>query len=264
MTKPTPLDQAHAGMEAAPQDDAARLKFFERLADAELVMLLEDEPDGDDVRPRLFPVDGQRFVLVFDREERLTAFTEGPAPYAALSGRVLAGLLSDQGLGLGLNLDVAPSAMLLPPDAVAWLAETVGQAPDETAATPLEIAPPTGLPESLVAALDTKLALASGLAQFAYLAAVRYQDGRKGHLLAFVDPIPGAEDGLAQAVREALVFSGVEAGEIDVTFLKAADSAAARFARHGLRFDLPKAPDQTVQTPGANPGLDPSRPPKLR
>lgn len=264
MTERTPLDHAHAVMEAMPEDDAARLKFFERLADAELVMLLEDEPVGDNVTPRLFPVDGQSFVLAFDREDRLTAFTGGPAPYAALSGRVLAGLLSDQGLGLGLNLDVAPSALLLPADAVAWLAQTVQEAPDETAATPEEITSPAGLPERLLTALDTKLALAAGLAQFAYLAAVRYDDGRRGHLLAFVDPLPGAEDGLAQAVREALVFSGIEAGEIDVTFLKASDPVAARFARHGLRFDLPVASQDAPQTPGANPGMDPSRPPRLR
>ncbi|MEM9395679.1 MAG: SseB family protein [Pseudomonadota bacterium] len=264
MTDLTPLDRAHAAMEAAPEDDALRLRFFERLADAELVLLLEDEPDGNDVKPRLFPVEQQSFVLVFDREERLTAFTAGPAPYAALSGRMLAELLCQQRLGLGLNLDVAPSAMLLPPEAVAWLARTVGETPEEAIAVPEEIMAPFGLPEVLIAALDTKLALAAGLAQFAYLAGVRYADGRQGHLLAFVDVLPGAEDGLAQAVREALVFSGVEAGEIDVTFVKAADPAAGRFARHGLRFDLPDLPEDSAQTPGANPGLDPSRPPRLK
>lgn len=264
MTDVTPLDTAHAEMQAAPGDDAKRLRFFERLADAELVLLLSAEAKGDDVTPQLFPVEGQNVVLAFDREDRLTTFTGGPAPYAALSGRVLAGLLAEQGLGLGLNLDVAPSAMLLPSDGVAWLAQTVGAGPEEAEATPDQIAPPAGLPEALIAALDTKLALAAGLAQFAYLAAVRYNDGRNGHLLAFVDALPGAEDGLAQAVREALVFSGIEVGELDVTFLRASDSTAAQFARHGLRFDLPKAPEGAAQTPGANPGMDPARPPKLR
>lgn len=264
MTEPTRLDEAHARMEAAPEDDAARLRFYERLADAELFLLLAEEAVEDRISPRLFPVEGVNVVLAFDREDRLTAFTQGPAPYAALSGRALAGLLAAQGLGLGLNLDVAPSAMLLPPGNVAWLADLVAANPEEAESRIDELSAPRDLPEALLAGIDTKLAAAAGLAQFAYLAGVTYRDGRRGHLLAFVDALPGAEDSLARAAREALVFSGIEAGEMDVTFLRASDPAAARFARHGLRFDLPRAPEVSAQTPGANPGLDPARPPKLR
>ena len=52
MTETTPLDQAHAAMEAAPEDDAARLRFFERLADSELFILLDKEPEGDRIAGR--------------------------------------------------------------------------------------------------------------------------------------------------------------------------------------------------------------------
>jgi len=40
----TPLDTAHAAMMAAPENDAARLRFYERMADAELYLLLEAAP----------------------------------------------------------------------------------------------------------------------------------------------------------------------------------------------------------------------------
>jgi hypothetical protein len=50
--------------------------------------------------------------------------------------------------------------------------------------------------------------------------AVAYADGREGHLLAFAGAVPGAEQGLAGIVGEALTFSGVAAGEIDVAFLR--------------------------------------------
>ena len=73
--------------------------------------------EGNDIVPRIFPVEGERFVLAFDREARLAAFAEGPAPYAALPGRVVAGLLAAEGLGLGLNLDVAPTVVRVAPDA---------------------------------------------------------------------------------------------------------------------------------------------------
>lgn len=257
----TPLDQAHAAMEAAPGDDAARLRFYERLADSELFLLLESDPDGDQITPQIFPVDDGPVVLAFDRPERLTAFTEGPAPYAAMSGRSLCNLLTGNDISLGINLDVAPSAILIPADALTWLADTLATAPQETQAIPTEILPPSTLPDVVIAALDTKLATARGLAHSAYLAQVRYETGQQTHLLAFIDPVPGAEDALAQAVSEALTFSGIEAGQLDVAFFRAADPVTAKFARHGLRFDLPQAETAIATTP---PGMDPDKPPILR
>ena len=115
----TPLDTAHAAMAAAPDDDTERLRFFERLADAELFLLVTEEVTGDRLSPSIFDTSDGRFVLAFDREERLTAFTEGPAPYAALPGRAIAGMLNGQDIGLGLNLGVPASALLVPAGAPA-------------------------------------------------------------------------------------------------------------------------------------------------
>ena len=43
MIEMTPLDKAHAAMMAHPEDDTQRLAFFERLADAEVFLLLTEE-----------------------------------------------------------------------------------------------------------------------------------------------------------------------------------------------------------------------------
>lgn len=134
MTEHTPIDAAHAAMTAAPDDDTARLRFYERLAASELYVLLEGVADGDRITPQLFEAEGTQYVLAFDREERLAGFAGPAAPYAALSGRVTAGLLAANTLGLGLNLEVAPSAILLPPDAMAWLDNTLGNAPQDVEA----------------------------------------------------------------------------------------------------------------------------------
>lgn len=258
----TPIDIAHAAMEAAPDDDAARLRFFERLADGELFLLLDQEHEGDaPLSPRVFPVEDQTFVLAFDREERLAEFA-GAAPYVSLSGRVLSDMLAGQGIGLGLNLTVAPSEILLPPEAMDWLKETLDHGPTEAAAKPEEVSPPYGLPEALVTALDAKLSIAGGLARVAYLAGVTYEGGAKTHLLAYVDHLPGAEETLARLVAEALTFSGIEAGALDVAFFAPSDPMCALLARHGLRFDLPQ-PEPQSTGPSA-PGMDPSRPPILK
>ena len=254
MTAGTPLDRAHLAAEAGG-DDSARLAFFERLAEAELHLLLDCEA-GDTVTPRLAEVEGDRYALAFDLPERLTAFA-GAADAATLSGRRLAAMLAAEGLGLALNLEDAPSAQLLPPGAVAWLAGTLAHAPAEAEARIVEILPPGRLPDALLTALDAKLGLAAGLAANAYLAAATYEGGGRSHVLAFVDAVPGAEGDLARAVSEALVFSGLEAGQIDVTFLRALQPMAATLARHGLRIELPPAPP-------AGPVRDPDAPPRLR
>lgn len=261
MSEQTPLDLAHAAMEAAPHDDSMRLAFYERLADAELYLLLLREPEGGAIDPRVFETSEGQFVLVFDRAERLAEFAEGEAPYAALSGRVLVAMLAGQGTGLALNPGVAPSSFLATPMVVDWLTETLAEAPDEAFARPVEVAPPGDLPEKLLSSLDAKLATATGLASMAYLARATFDTGGTTHLLAFIGTAPGAEGALARAVREALVFSGLEAGALDVTFLDAADPISARLARVGLRFDLPRF--EATPAPSA-PGRDPDRPPKLR
>ncbi|MBE0413593.1 SseB family protein [Yoonia sp.] len=257
----TDLDQAHAAMQAAPDDDAARLRFYERLADSELFMLLGEEARDDQVSPELFEIEDQQFALVFDREERLSQFVGRAAPYAGMPGRALVQMLAGQGIGLALNPEIAPSAMLIPAEAVDWLVATLSNAPDEKEARLSQLAPPKGLPEAVITGLDRKLAIASGLARFAYLAAAIYDDGTRGHVLAFVDAVSGAERALANAASEALTFSGIEAGVMDVMFVRASDPLAAHLARVGLRFDLPEA--VAPQTPGA-PGMDPAKPPRLR
>lgn len=263
MTDETPLDLAHAAMEAAPAEDAARLRFYERLADCELFLMLAAEADGDQISPELFETPDGAFVLVFDREERLAQFAGKPVPYAALSGRVIAQMLAGQGIGLGLNLEVAPSAILIPAEAVGWLHQTLGHAPDEVEAAVEMFTAPKGLPEALLTALDAKLATAGGLAAAAYLAGVRYAGGGQGHLLGFVGAKEAAQASLAKAAGEALTFSGIEAGAMDVAFFDAEDPAAAKLARAGLRFDLPQ-PEAPQEFSPVTPGSDPDKPPRLK
>lgn len=261
MTDLTRLDAAHAAMEAAPDDTTGRLRFYETLAASELYLLLRSEVQGDRADPDLFDLSDHSFVLVFDREDRLAAFARRPVPYAALSGRAIARMLAGQGVGLGLNLDVAPSSILLPAEAVDWLAEMLEQEPKEIEARPEGFTAPVGLPEVFLRALDARLATTAGLARFACLVGVTYEGGARGHLLGFVEAAPGAEAALARAVSEVLIFSGLDAAALDVAFLAAADPVVARLSGCGLRFDLPVPPEAA---PRPAPGSDPERPPRLR
>lgn len=274
----TPLDLAHAAMEANPGDDAAMLRFYSCLADSELILLLAREPADDTLDPAIFPIEGGPVVLAFDTEDRLADFSEAPAPYAALPGRVIAGLLADAGMGLGLNFGVAPSSMLLPPDVLAWLVDVLAQAPDLLVQSPdvLVQAPDAGrgtatgfappdLPDATLTALRDKIARLPGQAREALLVAAIGSDGTARHLLAFVDAVAGAEPALAKAIAEALAFSGAEGAEIDVTFVAGSDLRHARLAAVARVLPVPQPvqPQVQVLTPAA-PGSDPAKPPRLR
>lgn len=261
MTDATPLDTAHAAMMNDEGDAAARLRFYERMADVELFLLLEGEPDTDQVSPVVLD---DAYVLVFDRIERLAAYVGQPAPYVALAGRAIAGMLEGQALGMAVNIGVAASAILLPQAAVAWLRDTLANAPDEVEARIARVFPPKGLPETLVAAIDAKLATATGMAAGAWLVGVEYAGGGRGHMLGFVGAIPRAQDALVRAASEALTFSGIEAGAMDVGFFTPSDPTVEKLSKVGLRFDLPQM-DPLEKTPRMDaPGSNPNKPPILR
>lgn len=262
----TALDHAHKEMEDAAgsdREDAARLRFYERLADCEVFLMLTEEAQGENISPELFETGEGAFLLGFDREDRLAEFAGQPVPYAALSGRVIAGMLAGQDIGLGVNLGVAPSSILIPPGALSWLHDTLGHAPEQVQAGLSELVRPTGLPDRLLAGLDARLAGAAGLASTAWLVGVRYENGGAGYLLGFVDAAERARAPLAKAVAEALTFSGIEAGMLDVGFFDSGDAMVARLAKVGMRYDIPEPKEPETWTP-VKPGSDPEKPPKLK
>lgn len=258
----TPLDQAHDAMEKSPENHGARLRFYERLADSELFVMLEREPSGQKIEPKIFPLEEARYLLVFDRIERLAEFSDQQAPYAALSGRKLVEMIKGQGLGFGVNLGVAPSSILVPATAIDWLAEALANDTAEVEAQVLDLIPPFDLPDDFLQALDRKLAAMAGAASQAYLAGTVFDDGTRGLLLGFVAAHPDAEPALRQAVTEAVSFSAQHLS-LDIAFLEAGTAMAGKLAVVGLGFDIPKPQSPAKPTP-VPPGLDPAKPPKLR
>jgi len=257
----TRLEQALDAMQATPGDEAARLAFFAALADSEVMLLLAGEAEGDRIEPELIEADGAQFVLAFDSEERLAGFTGAAAPFAALSGRALAGMLAGAGLGLALNPEAGSGAVLLGAEELDWLADTLSPAPVESRAVPHSLHPPELSPE-LVGAMDARLARAAGLAQAAWLAAVTWGDDSTGHLLAITGAPETAQPALARTISEAVLFSGRDL-RVDVGFFAPDDPVIARLERVALRFDLPE-PETPDTTARPAPGSDPDKPPILR
>ena len=260
MDDDTPLDHAYAAMMADPESDRIGLAFYDRLAGTELFLLLAEEALGDTITPEITEVEGQKYVLAFDREDRLAQFSGGVAPFASLSGRAIAAMLEGQELGLALNPGVAISAFLIDSDDLAWLAQMLSAEPQQIETRARAFHPPD-LSDQLIAALDTRLAAAGGLADFVCLVMVDYADGTVGHMLGFVDALPGTEPALAQLISDVLAFSGDEDAQLDVGFFRDGDDVTSRLARTGLRFDLPD--ENARYSSHKGPGMDPDKPPIL-
>ena len=256
----TPIDIAFSEMEANESNDNARLRFYERLIDCELFMLLEAESDGQSIKPDLFEVENEQVALVFDKEDRLADFSNSIVPFVALSGRTIISLIEGKNISLGLNLSVAVSSIILPPNVISWMAKTISKGPTLSEAKIKEVLPPRTLPEAVVSALDTKLATMVGYADIAYLAEVIYDNDIHSSAIVFINANIDAEVSIANAISETLIFSGVEAGILDVMFLNAENQVCAKLAKIGLRFDLPKPINKKQQSA---PGTDPDKPPIL-
>ncbi|MEM6310830.1 MAG: SseB family protein [Pseudomonadota bacterium] len=259
MTDTNPLDQARAVMERSDED---RLRFYAALADAELNVLLQEEPQGEDIEPRSLVIDGQHMVLAFDSEARLAGFADGVAPYAAMPGRILAQLLGDAGLGLALNVGVPEVETILPPEALVWLTDTLtNDGPGTHDAQIRALESPGQVPDILLEALGARLTSSAGLARVAILARAELNSGETTFVLAIVGAQARAEPALARAVSEAVTFSGVEAGYLDVLFLPEGHAMVDRFARAGMQFEIPTPQAPEIAPPA--PGMDPDKPPKL-
>ncbi|WP_157982026.1 SseB family protein [Oceanicella sp. SM1341] len=263
----TALDAAHAAMEAAPEDVAARMRFYERLAGAELFLLLDEEPaDGaTSLSPMILPTAEGDVALAFDTEDRMAGFVDAPTPYAALSGRRLAALLAQRAVTLGLNLGVAPSSILLPPEALGWMGEVLGAGLDEESLAPERIGRPKVI-EARVLALDERLAGLAGIVGGAWLANAVYPGGAEAPVLALTGVPEPARAAVAEALAETHRLSGPDTAVLDILFLDEAAPVLAAFRRHGIGFEIPAPPaePELKPIPGAAPGMDPSKPPRLR
>ena len=263
------LALALACMQASPQDDAARLAFYGALADSELFLMLEAEAEAEagpgQLRPRLFDLAEGRVALVFDSEAGLADFAAQPVGYAALPGRVLVAMMAGEKLAMLVNPG-SEDAAFLPPEALRWLADTLAApAPSQASARAAGFGPPALDAAALARlrpALERRLSGVPGL-KAAVLATARWEAGEEGLVLALSGVPELARPPLARAVAEALVLSGLEEGALDVIF--PSGPAMASIVQAGLHLSpAPCEPPAAEAAPPAAPGMDPTRPPRLR
>ena len=264
----TNLDRAHEQMQLRPDDDALRARFMSLLADCELFLPLKQEPKGDEIAPELLDLEGGTYLRAYDSEERLSQGCqnagEGGVPYIALSGRILARMLAGSQVGLALNLNVAPSSMLLSNDMMRWVNEVLDHAPETAQGHIASLHAPRQFAGSFLDVLSAKLVFSASLAQAFWLCRVVYKSGEEADVLAILGAEARVEEALAKAVRSGFV-GGRGDTVLDVLFLTGDEPLVAASLGERLIFErseeAPNTPQNTFPTP---PGRDPDKPPILR
>lgn len=231
-------------------DAARRARILSRLADTELAVALVAEPAGDRIELRMFPLEGGAVALACDGEDRLADFLGAPVAYAALPGRVLAGLLRSEGAGLLVNPG-HPSEMLLDAAMLDWLDGALAATPLQAEARLRLVAPAAAVAVALGDPLAVRLADMRGLIGAAALVGVGAEQPPASHLLMIAGAAADRQPAIAKALAEALAFLPPQPGGVDISFAETMPPEGA------LVFDL---------TPPAAPAPPPRRdgPPILR
>ncbi|WP_410217472.1 SseB family protein [Paracoccus sp. (in: a-proteobacteria)] len=227
-------------------DAPQRARMLSRLADTELSVALTGEPAGDEVELQIFPLEGARVALACDTEDRLASFFGTSVAYAAMPGRVVAGILKTERAGLLVNPG-HPSEMLLDADMLDWLTGALEAAPQEAEARLRLAAPDADVAAALSGPLAQRLADMRGLIAGAALVGLA---GTGGHLLLIAGAPADRQPAIAKALAEALAFLPPQPGGVDISFAETAPPAGA------LLFDLtPPQPEIPAPKPKGPPIL---------
>lgn len=131
----TDLDRALVRLRADMNDDAAKSAYYDLFLNATFFVptltaeqareVAPEAAEAGEALPLVVTADGQDYLMLFDSEARMRAWTKGDAPFAEVPGHVLA-TMSSPPLHWALNVGTEHSKQFLP-DEIAWLREVVGQ-----------------------------------------------------------------------------------------------------------------------------------------
>jgi len=162
----TPLDLAFERARNDPEETAG---FYDALFAATIFLPIDRAFDDDGnqseasasaIEPIFYDVEGEPTLLIFDTEERLAIWTEEPIDYVGLTGRQLFEMF-DGGQQVALNINVAPSSVIISVETVTWLHERAvetGNSDEVVAGTALEVTAPPALDTEVVARIAARIA----------------------------------------------------------------------------------------------------------
>ena len=227
-------------MSRNPENNDARLNYYGVLADTNLFLLLEQEPSNEILEPKFIQLEGKNFALAFDSEENLSEFYGDAAAFAEVTGRVLAKMLLEEKIGLGINLGVSEGELLLPREIIEWFVNVLDEAPNLVQITPKKFLRAEAFPEILVKALQEKLMPAVGLFDEIWICAVEYNEDETSHLICLMGVQNSAQQAIVKSINEVLSFTNIDLGNIDVAHFSYDDEVCTKIREIGIKLQFPE------------------------
>ena len=257
------LKKAFEEMSQNPENNDARLNYYGVLADANLFLLLEQEPSNEILEPKFIQLEGKNFALAFDSEESLSEFYGETAAFAQITGRVLAKMLLEEKIGLGINLGVSEGELLLPWEIIEWFVNVLDETPNLLQTTPKKFLRAIAFPEVLFKALQEKLMPAVGLFDEIWICAAEYNEDETSHLICLMGVQNSAQQAIVKSINEVLSFTDIDLGNIDVAHFNYHDEASSKIRTIGVKLEFPQV-NELKSTAGNAKNKATSQPPKLR
>lgn len=227
-------------MSRNPENNDARLNYYGVLADTNLFLLLEQEPSNEILEPKFIQLEGKNFALAFDSEESLSEFYGEAAAFAEVTGRVLAKMLLEEKIGLGINLGVSEGELLLPWEIIEWFVNVLDEAPNLVQTTPKKFLRTEAFPETLFKALQEKLMPAVGLFDEIWICAAEYNEDESSHLICLMGVQTSAQQAIVKSINEVLSFTDIDLGNIDVAHFSYDDEVCTKIREIGIKLEFPK------------------------
>ena len=234
------LNKAFREMSQDPENNDARLNYYGVLADTDLFLLLEQETSNEILEPKIIQLEGNNFALAFDSEENLSEFYGEAAAFAQITGRVLAKMLLEEKIGLGINLGVSEGELLLPYSVIEWFVSVMDEPHNLVQTTPKKFLPVKALPEIMFKALQQKLKPAVGLFDEIWICAVEYNEDETSHLICLMGAQNSAQQAIVKSINEVLSFTDIDLGNIDVAHFSYGDEACNKIREIGIKLEFPE------------------------
>ena len=257
------LNKAFEEMAQNPENNDARLNYYGVLADANLVLLLEQEPSNEILEPKFIQLEGKNFALAFDSEESLSEFYGETAAFAQITGRVLAKMLLEENIGLGINLGVSEGELLLPYSVIEWFVSVLEETPDVVQNSPKKFLSANAFPEIMLKVLQEKLEPAVGLFDEIWICGVEYDEDEFSNLICLIGAQKPAEQAMIKSIKEVLSFSDINLGNTDVAQFNYDDEACSIIREIGIKLEFPQVPKLKSAAKGQK-NKATLRPPRLR
>ncbi|MGB0411755.1 MAG: hypothetical protein ACPGFA_09225 [Pikeienuella sp.] len=242
MTTETPLDRAWSLATDETAGEGGMARFYDVFAATELFLLIDPASldggaatGGRAPQPILFPVDEIDTALVFDTEARLADFMEDGAAHLTLSGRAVIEMFAGKNVQLGVNLGDAPSATILPTEAIEWASSALRQPIEAELDKSVTLTLPRGVLPTLLTALDAKLAGMGAVVAEAWLCGTGGGRRSEGLILCLVMRVAGAEHAAVAALAETARFAGGDKAAFDIAVLASEAPCALAHSWLGVR-----------------------------